>query len=53
MSRGAVLATTVGSLLLLLLVVLLVWRFVLDDVDRFMVLMLWGTLTGTGSLGGQ
>lgn len=42
-----------GGLVVALLLVLVTWFVVFDASDRGFVLILWGTITGTGSFGSQ
>lgn len=44
---------TVGGLVLLVLLILVLWNLVFGPADRGFFLMLWGTFTGRGSMGGQ
>lgn len=50
---GVVAASTLTALLLTMFFVWGTWNYVFDNIDRGMVKMFWGTLTGTGGMGGQ
>ncbi|MGI3783928.1 MAG: hypothetical protein ACRYG2_24450 [Janthinobacterium lividum] len=50
---GIVAVTVVGSLAIAVLFAWLTWHCLLDNIDRGMVKVMWGTFTGNGSFGGQ
>lgn len=50
---GIVTVSALGGIAFVLLLAWVTWTYVFDNIDRGMVLMFWGTLTSTGSLGGQ
>lgn len=53
MTRSLLCLLVAGASLVVIVLGVIVGDLLFDPITRAMILMTWGTLTGTGSLGGQ